>query len=218
MGEISILTKEQKIILDGIKQNDFLLDRFYFTGGTALSEYYLNHRYSEDLDFFTEKPFDSELTLSFISTLQKKHRFIFTSEQIEAVQMFFIQFSNKEKVKIDFNFYLYKRLVKSKLINGIYVDSLLDIAVNKLLTVTQREDVKHFVDLYFLEPKFGIWDLIQGVRTKFKMEVEPWLLSSDLLKVDEFTFLPKMIKPLKIQTLKLFFRKLAQDLGKKAVE
>ncbi|MDR1696214.1 MAG: nucleotidyl transferase AbiEii/AbiGii toxin family protein [Endomicrobium sp.] len=25
---------------------------FYFSGGTALSEYYLRHRYSEDLDFF----------------------------------------------------------------------------------------------------------------------------------------------------------------------
>jgi len=28
------------------------LSPFYLTGGTALSRYYLNHRYSEDLDFF----------------------------------------------------------------------------------------------------------------------------------------------------------------------
>lgn len=28
---------------------------FYLTGGTALSEFYLQHRYSDDLDFFTRK-------------------------------------------------------------------------------------------------------------------------------------------------------------------
>ncbi len=29
---------------------------FYLTGGTALSAFYLKHRYPEDLDFFTESP------------------------------------------------------------------------------------------------------------------------------------------------------------------
>lgn len=29
---------------------------FFFTGGTALSVCYLQHRYSDDLDFFTEDP------------------------------------------------------------------------------------------------------------------------------------------------------------------
>ncbi|MCD4795127.1 MAG: nucleotidyl transferase AbiEii/AbiGii toxin family protein [Bacteroidales bacterium] len=28
---------------------------FYLTGGTALVRFYLNHRYSEDLDFFVNK-------------------------------------------------------------------------------------------------------------------------------------------------------------------
>ncbi len=28
---------------------------FYLTGGTALSRYYLNHRYSDDLDFFVNQ-------------------------------------------------------------------------------------------------------------------------------------------------------------------
>lgn len=33
---------------------------FYLTGGTALSRYYLNHRYSEDLDFFVNDDPDFE--------------------------------------------------------------------------------------------------------------------------------------------------------------
>ena len=32
---------------------------FYLTGGTALSAYYLNHRQSDDLDFFSEHDFST---------------------------------------------------------------------------------------------------------------------------------------------------------------
>ena len=35
------------------------LERFYLTGGTALSGYYLQHRVSDDLDFFTEDDIDT---------------------------------------------------------------------------------------------------------------------------------------------------------------
>lgn len=28
-------------------------DNLYLTGGTALGRYFLNHRYSDDIDFFT---------------------------------------------------------------------------------------------------------------------------------------------------------------------
>ena len=57
MGQVSFLNKEQKSILDGLKENQLIRSNFYFTGGTALSEFYLQHRYSEDLDFFSENIF-----------------------------------------------------------------------------------------------------------------------------------------------------------------
>lgn len=31
-----------------------LKNRFFLTGGTALAAFYLEHRYSDDMDFFTE--------------------------------------------------------------------------------------------------------------------------------------------------------------------
>lgn len=54
MGKIQILTKNQQALLHLVAGNGYLRDRFYFTGGTALSAYYLKHRYSDDLDFFSE--------------------------------------------------------------------------------------------------------------------------------------------------------------------
>jgi predicted nucleotidyltransferase component of viral defense system len=50
MGKNTILIKEQKSILDLISKNQYLKSNFYFTGGTALSEIYLQHRLSEDID------------------------------------------------------------------------------------------------------------------------------------------------------------------------
>ena len=50
---MEILTPFQKQILTGVGHSP-LKQSFYLTGGTALAAYYLQHRYSEDLDFFTD--------------------------------------------------------------------------------------------------------------------------------------------------------------------
>ncbi len=217
MGKIPFLTKEQKIILDEIKKNDFLRSQFYFTGGTALSAFYLNHRYSEDIDFFSEKKFDNQIILTLMQQWSRKHSFTFQSRFSQVVYVFNLIFSNKASLKIDFAYYPYKRLQKEAHMDTIQIDSLTDIAVNKLLTISQRDDVKDFVDLYFLLEKFTLWDLIEGVKMKFKMKIEPLLLASDLLKVEDFDYLPKMIKPLSLEELKSFFRQKAKEIGIKSV-
>ena len=43
----------------------------------------------------------------------------------------------------------HKRLEEGTKIKGFTVDSLRDIATNKLLTINQRTQVKDFVDLFF---------------------------------------------------------------------
>src|SRR3989338_300271 len=50
-----ILTDFQEEIIRELSSTP-LKDSFFLTGGTALSAFYLEHRYSEDLDFFTEIP------------------------------------------------------------------------------------------------------------------------------------------------------------------
>lgn len=218
MGEISNLTTEQKIILDEVKQDSFFRDQFYFTGGTALSSAYLNHRHSEDLDFFTEKKFDNRIVFTLISDWSKKHNFSLQSRFVEVVYIFNLTFSDKTEIKVDFSYYPYKRIEKGQVIGGIVVDSLTDIAVNKLLTITQRSEVKDFVDLYFILQKYTVWDLMEGVKMKFKTKIEPLLLGSDFLRVDDFDLLPKMITPLSLDELKSFFRKKAKEVGSRGVE
>lgn len=217
MGKIQYITQEQEIILDEVRKNDFLRSRFYFTGGTALSAFYLQHRYSEDLDFFSEEEFDNQAIFTLVSEWSKKHNFTFTSRFAQVVYIFMLKF-NKTELKVDFARYPYKRLEKGLTIDNLEIDSLLDIAVNKLLTITQRTDVKDFVDLYFLLRKFTIWDLTPGVKVKFNIEIEHFLLGADFLKVEDFDFLPRMIVPLTLPDLKEFFREKAKEIGSKSVE
>jgi predicted nucleotidyltransferase component of viral defense system len=48
----NILTTLQNSFLDKFFQQT---QEFYLTGGTALSAFYLQHRYSEDVDLFTQQ-------------------------------------------------------------------------------------------------------------------------------------------------------------------
>jgi hypothetical protein len=49
---MEILTEGQKAVIRPIARS-LLRQEFFLTGGTALSAFYLQHRYSDDLDFFT---------------------------------------------------------------------------------------------------------------------------------------------------------------------
>lgn len=218
MGKVQILTNHQKVILDEVSRNDFFRKKFYFTGGTALSEFYLHHRYSEDLDFFTEDVLDTRYLFQWLKLLSVKYHFSFkTKSPFPSLYQCLLRFSPQYELKVDFSKYYGKRVEKGLRYNGFAVDSLLDIAINKIATIQQRATVKDFVDYYFLLKKFPVWDLMEGCKIKFNLETDQWILSADYLTMETFAELPKMIKPLTLDQLKRFFRKQAKELAKKLV-
>ena len=218
MGTLSSITKEQQIIYSEIAKSKYIRNNFYFTGGTALSSHYLKHRYSDDLDFFSEKEFNNQVIFNMVEEIANKYNFNLQSRFEEVVYIFNLIFSNNLKLKLDFSYYPYKRLEKGDLIENLPIDSLLDIATNKIVAVSQRNDVKDFVDLYYLLQKYSLWDLISTAKIKFKLEIDPFLLAADFLKAEDFTFLPKTIKPLSLSELQSFYRQTAKDLGQKSVK
>lgn len=216
--KISLLTKEQTLFFNQVGQDEFLSTNFYFTGGTALSAFYLKHRYSEDMDFFSTKEFDRQQITSTVASWSKKYHFTFDSQFKGPVMIFMLTFPKSISLKVDFGYYPHSRVEKGRIVNRVEIDSLLDIAINKLVSIKQRAAVKDYVDLYFLLSKFTIWDLIHGARIKFRMEIEPWILSADLVHVDEFSSLPRMISPLTLEQLKNFYWDLSEKLAKRVVE
>lgn len=218
MGKVSFNNQKQVLIFNEAASDEFLKTHFYFTGGTALSAFYLQHRVSEDLDFFSEHQFDTQLIIDKISNWGGKYGFEFKSKETGSVRVYNLTFSDKETLKVDFVTYPHKLIEKGIIYNGFSIDSLTDIAVNKLLTINQRTEVKDFVDLYFLLKKLTVWDLMEGLRIKFRMKTEPFIVGSDFMKVDEFQNMPKMIIPLDLSDLRIFFRQKAKELGSQAVE
>ena len=63
--EAKILTLQQKEFLDIVSEEKYLCKKFYLTGGTPLSAFYLYHRISEDIDLFCEE----EINLLSVRTL-----------------------------------------------------------------------------------------------------------------------------------------------------
>ncbi len=218
MGKGTILNKRQKQILDLVAKSDLLKSDFYFTGGTALSEVYLKHRESVDIDLFTPKEFNTEEIFEILTNWSKKLNFSIIPVISGPVYICKLKFSDDSILKVDFAKYPYRELESKINYNGIKIDSLLDIGANKLLTITQRQAVKDFVDLYFLLQKYSFWDLREGVRIKFNVDIEPWIAASDFTLVEEFKTLPKMFKKLDLETLKEFFRNEARALSKESVK
>lgn len=211
-------TPLQKFIFDEFSKNLKLTKQFYFTGGTALSAFYLHHRESEDLDFFSDTEFTNEEVEKFIEKVAKSKRFEIRFTPRERTMIFELVKAGKVQIKVDFAYYPYTRIKRGIKVNTVNIDSKQDIATNKLHTITSRTEVKDFVDLYFLLKEFTFWDLFYGVKEKFKIELDLFWLGADFLKVESFKYLPKMLKPLKLEDLQNFFRERAKKIGLRIVE
>lgn len=181
-------------------------EKFYLTGGTALAAFYLHHRFSDDLDFFSYEKIDP----IFVHDLANKIKNLIGALEMRFSRLydryqFFYLIDKNEEIKIEFTKYPFLQVEPMKVFNGLYVDSERDIAINKLAAILDRFDPKDFVDLYFLLPKFPLGELRKGIEIKFGIKVEPIFLGSELSKVRRVEALPKMIKPLTIEELKEFF-------------
>ena len=215
---------EQEILKDWQKKAiDFIasakeLDNFYLTGGTALAAFYLQHRISEDLDFFSTSEFSPILVHDNSSKLKdvlgaSQMRFSRLHDRFQ----FFYKL-NDDEVKIEFSKYPFQQLNPVSVINGLRVDSEEDIASNKLMTILDRFDPKDFIDLYFLLQKFELQEIRNNAEKKFNLKIQPLFLGSELSKVRRVEILPKMVKPLTIDDLKNFFSEEVKKISPEIVE
>jgi len=218
MGKL-VLDEVQRRIFDEFRQNQDLCRQFYFTGGTALSSYYFHHRYSEDLDFFSTGKFPHELVVSFMNQCKKKLDFSATFRIPEAFHIIIYEliFKDTKRLKVDFNVYPFELLEKGPTVEGVVIDSLRDIGANKLMTINQRTEVKDFVDLYYLMKKFTIWDLTYAVEAKFGAKQDLVMLASDILKVEGFSYMPRMIESLTLPELQSYFVGLSKKIARRFV-
>lgn len=218
----TILTLDQQKVLDMFRTDKKLSEIFYLTGGTALAEFYLKHRLSDDLDFFTESDFPLTMVENFIGKLCSEMDWEARFQKLYDRRMFFLKNSKDKEaaeLKIEFTRYPFTRLADFLITDGLRVDSLLDIGSNKLMAMIDRFEPKDFADLYFLlNGNFKLEELVEGVNKKFGFKIESLTLGSELMKAERISFLPTMAKELSVKTLKSFFVNLASKLRPRIVE
>lgn len=209
----TILTPVQKQILQILSKDAVFLKNFYLTGGTALSEYYLHHRLSEDLDFFSQNEID-KIWLNIISTkIAKKIKY--TKDIQESFNRNLVFFnSGKQIVKIEFTYFPMPQINKPTIKNNIPIDSELDIAVNKFFTIYQKPSARHFVDLFLLlsKNKYSWKQLKKLARIKFDTNIDPIQFGSQLIKAGDIADLPKMLIKLSDKKWREYFLQMAKEL------
>lgn len=214
--EQTILSAHQRQVLELIAGEDYFTSRFYLAGGTALAEFYLQHRLSEDLDLFTDK---QEVDPIAVSRFFERHTARLdlqklTTKRIFGLYSFFLHFKDEEVLKVDFNYYPFPRIEKGVKFGDLEIASVYDIAVDKVHTASIQPRARDFVDLYFIiqEKGYNFLDLIKQAKVKFDWDISAMDLGASLLEGAKMTDYPRMLKPIDHREWRHFFEQEARQL------
>ena len=209
MNKPEVLTPLQKDFLKEIFSDPWFRRYFYLTGGTALAAFYLQHRFSDDLDFFSH-----DVTLDSVPALmnQMGKKLGLAVKQVQTSPSF-QRYLIGEELKIDVVAEVGFRVGVPELIENYMVDTLKNIAVNKVGCLLGRLDAKDFVDLYFISKQepFDIFELLSLGQQK-DGGLEPFVWASLIAEVKRLVVLPRMIKPISLQELQGFFLELRNKI------
>jgi predicted nucleotidyltransferase component of viral defense system len=139
-------------------QQDPLLNDYFLVGGTALA-LQIGHRFSVDLDLFSQSSFDTQ---QLTQHLENNYYFQLLSVAPNTVMALV------ENVKVDFITHAYPLVKELLLENGLRFASSLDIAAMKLNAIAHSgQRIKDFYDIYFLLEYFSLKDLLDAYVIKY---------------------------------------------------
>lgn len=218
MGK-SILTPRQSDFLELAKEDPWLTKNFFLTGGTALSEFYLRHRLSEDLDFFSEKKVSERIIRAFLKKISPKLGIKnFERREFLGLEMYFLKFSPKQILKVDFSYYPFPPIEKWTYFRKLRVAGIYDICVDKIQTISGKARPRDYIDLFFIfkERGYSLEKILRDIRIKFDIVIEPGTLASQFLRVKDLRVhdFPKMLKPFNKKEMEDFYLSLAKSLEK----
>lgn len=206
-----ILTQTQVALLEEFAASE-LNNFFRLTGGTALSAFYLEHRFSEDLDFFSCEKIPWYLPENFLRSLHFVQNINYTKTFDRNI--FTISTKNGTILKIEFTYYPFKNIEAPVLIDGLHVESFIDLILNKLCAIADRSDAKDYVDVYcaFTATSLDIGEIFTLAEQKCEIKGIGHILKSRLLQVpDGVDRLPLRISLTK-DDIERFFRTLIKEL------
>ena len=128
-----------------------VLSSFYLTGDTALGRFYLNHRFSEDLDFFLNK---SNTFRSSVKNIEKVlvNKFSLLKHESIVYDDFVRYYIEDEEMvlKIEFVNDIAYRCVVPNIYQYGFIDIPFNLLTNKLTAIVGHDEPKDVFDIYSL--------------------------------------------------------------------
>ena len=212
-----ILTEKQQVLIDNLP--DGILASFYLSGGTALSAFYIEHRLSKDLDFFTDTE-EQMPPIEFLTALIRRLPSVkdIRYERLFDRRIFEVVFKDSDTLKVEFSTYPFKSMEERTEVGRLVVDSLLNIVTGKLFALTDRYDPKDFVDLYFVLREYDrkLDDLIKKTGERFEISGLEYIIPERILLVKRIgpDDLPIMLKEINAEEMKRYFLGKVSELVK----
>lgn len=205
--ELKILPLKTRNLLKELSQKDFIKD-FYLAGGTALVLEF-KHRISNDLDFFSDKEFN---------TIYLKNRLKKIGEWDPDIETENTLIGRLNSVKCSFFYLPYGLIGETIYLNKLRIADLNDIALMKILAISQRATKRDFIDLYILTGGFKpLPELLKLFPKKFgKFDYNFHHIIKSLIYFDEADKdkMPRTFTNIDWKTIKKFFIKEQENLLK----
>ncbi len=189
--------------------------QFYLTGDTALSRQYLDHRYSDDLDFFLNRSnqFAEQVHICFEILQQTWGRKVEKTLHLDSFARGFIRDEGVE-LKIEFvNDVPFRVGTSIETPLFIRTDTIINILSNKISALSRRA-AKYFADIWCIALKYPFYwkAVIEAAQNKDASVDETEVLAmlkdfnvNDLLEV-------KWTKPLDLEKAKVDMDKILIDV------
>lgn len=211
---MTLLTPRQSHFLDVFFENPISRD-FFLSGGTALAEFYLKHRLSQDLDLFTVNP---EVKFDAVNAeIQKIIRGENGQVEDQVTSDTFLRYifrTGDDLLKIDLVKDVPIHFGQLKSFGNLKVDSLENIAAGKLLALFGRADAKDFIDLYFLWEKEGLIGYQQTLNLAKQKDLglQEFYLASMLAQIERTKMFPETLKEYDREEMVRYFLDLTQKI------
>lgn len=188
-------------------------NNFYLTGGTCLSRFYLEKRYSDDLDFFSIS--NDRFSISIKNILSELNSQFNCKQMVSSKDFARIEVNNI--LQLDFVNEFLPRLGEPQILkSGLIIDTIDNILANKLTAIMGRDTPKDVFDIYLISKtyKFHWNEIIEAAQKKSQFALEdlivrlesfPSLMLDSLSLVDSDylnTFendLPKLIEKIRLK-------------------
>jgi len=211
--EPGILTPLQQVFLTRFFAYN-VGQQFFLTGGTALAAFYLYHRLSEDVDLFTVDEGILDAAQDAMLTIGEDTGW---KIGLQRLSPHFLRASltrpDGESLKAELVQDVGEQFGEKQWCDGIRVDSLVNIAANKVAAILGRADVKDFIDLYFLIRRIGYdFDKFLEMAKQKDLGLTEFYLAGMLRQIHTVKDLPVMLKPVDLEMLGSFYNELADRL------